>query len=357
MPLHLRTHALNRFPLRTAQIIQVRRARRICHQIQLRLNTSSVSSLSVQFSLTRTGRLHLRRLSLGQGIDPIRRRTSMIRRLARLSTSRRPLRSRNISPDDTLTRRLRDRTRRRCLLTCIRSLRQRCRYRSHRTHRPTLQHQISNQTSQRDSQARINPPNTRSLPAPSRSAPPRHRLRRGVPHRRRIVTTRAGSHIRLRRIPVIHRRTRLQHTIGIVYLTQLVFRLLPQPGIASKAIRMPHLHQIAIRFFDLGGSSAGLQRQNIQCFLRQQGPPSSFRSQTLTRQIDTSDSAHRIIPFRPSTTVALQPPYFREDPPKIDPSTPRIICRPTVLPKMAKFVLRVQLSSHSFERHHCPPQT
>jgi hypothetical protein len=68
-------------------------------------------------------------------------------------------------------------------------------------------------------------------------------------------------------MPVIYRRARLQHTIRIVDLTQLLFRLLPQPRIASKAIRMPHLHQIAISFFDLSGSSAGLLRQNIQCFL------------------------------------------------------------------------------------------
>src|SRR6185437_4391003 len=65
---------------------------------------------------------------------------------------------------------------------------------------------------------------------------------------------------------------------------------------------MPHLHQVPIRFFDLRGSRARSQRQNLKCFAGQQKrAPRNLRSRTLrsrpvgARPSQTSDLFQRII--------------------------------------------------------------
>jgi hypothetical protein len=68
----------------------------------------------------------------------------------------------------------------------------------------------------------------------------------------------------------------LQYAVRFVDQLELKLCLLPKSPIVSKAIRMPHLHQIPICFFDLGGSCARSQRQNVERFDGQQSGPSEL---------------------------------------------------------------------------------
>ena len=75
-------------------------------------------------------------------------------------------------------------------------------------------------------------------------------------------------------------RIRLQHPVRLINLLQLLSSLLSQPHIASKAVRMPHLHQIAIRLFDLDRRRARSQRQDFKCLVRQQAVSLCIRCQS-----------------------------------------------------------------------------
>jgi hypothetical protein len=263
------TNALNRLPLRPIEGTQIRPPRRIRHQVHLSLQTSLICSRPLLL-LPRTHLLQPIRLSSRQRPHLKLRRPQLPQTTNALRPPVGAGRPSGVDtvPNDDSFHRLRNRSLRRHLRTGNLLYRSSCRS-------PGLTHQRPHQKRQRDPQTAINPTNPQHLTV--RSATTLRSTRRGSGRSRTrrcpVPTRRTRSPPRFSPVPFAHPGISLQHPVRIINLLEFVLRLLPQPRIAPKAIWMPHLHQIAIGFFDLDSSCAGPQCQNLKCLIRQQGVP------------------------------------------------------------------------------------
>ena len=197
-----------------------------------------------------------------------RGRTSRLRSLGILAWNVLPrqIPGRNTPPGKFTSRCLHRRNRRRYLLIECFDLLPRSRGRPDTPRRPMLNRRVTRHQPQSNSHAGPKPADTSgNSPCPPPTCPVSSRRGRRTPSPCSLARHEACNLVRFIRSSC---SIGLQNRVRLINLLKPVLCLFPQPGIAPKSIRMPHLHQVAISLFDLNRARARPQRQNRECFIR-----------------------------------------------------------------------------------------